>query len=224
MSRRTPSGYSMPAYSSSQNAVIVPLDILASNANVKIACSFLRPTTASPAISGSSSYVYASSALAPSSIDNPASAFSQHSSIGSFSGVNFAAMGTGATNPSTPDVPATSMGNSTDTTAPSTGDAIGMSSGPLIASTPDQYVQILIIHGVLFFLAWTVAPFAGIFIARYMKNALGVWWYRLHMGLMLGVTGLFSLISFILILLFKADHFDCLHPVSCCYLVTVTDT
>jgi hypothetical protein len=76
----------------------------------------------------------------------------------------------------------------------------------------DNEGTILIAHGILFFIAWGVAPFIGIFVARYLKNMLGVWWYRIHVGLFLGVTGLFSLISFILIVSnVESEHFDGKH-------------
>jgi magnesium-transporting ATPase (P-type) len=41
---------------------------------------------------------------------------------------------------------------------------------------------------------------------------MGVWWYRVHVGLRLGITGLLSLISFILIVLnVQEPHFDGSH-------------
>ncbi|KAJ3190995.1 hypothetical protein HK101_008182 [Irineochytrium annulatum] len=68
------------------------------------------------------------------------------------------------------------------------------------------------IHGVLMFIAWGVAPYIGIFIARYTKDMLGVWWYRLHMGIMLGVCGGFTLSAFlILFLTMPAPHFNDWH-------------
>ena len=47
--------------------------------------------------------------------------------------------------------------------------------------------------------AWSVSPFIGIFVARYLKHILGVWWYRIHLFLMLGVTGLFSIAGFVIV-------------------------
>ena len=67
---------------------------------------------------------------------------------------------------------------------------------------------ILIAHGILFFIAWGVAPFVGIFVARYLKNAMGVWWYRVHLGIFVGITGVLSLISFFLIYSQKQSHFN----------------
>ena len=74
----------------------------------------------------------------------------------------------------------------------------------------DNFDSILIAHGVLFFIAWAVAPFIGIFVARYLKNMMGVWWYRVHVGMFLVFTGLLSLISFILIVsnIEDDDHFE----------------
>jgi len=71
---------------------------------------------------------------------------------------------------------------------------------------------ILIAHGILFFIAWGIAPFVGIFVARYLKNAMGVWWYRVHLGIFVGITGILSLISFFLIYsTVEASHFDGTH-------------
>jgi hypothetical protein len=83
--------------------------------------------------------------------------------------------------------------------------------GPFINANPETYNLILFVHGV-FFLAWAVAPFIGIFIARYLKDALGEMWYKLHLFIMLGVTGGLSLISLILVVLYKqGPHISTTH-------------
>ncbi|KAI8799406.1 hypothetical protein BJ742DRAFT_687239 [Cladochytrium replicatum] len=65
------------------------------------------------------------------------------------------------------------------------------------------------IHGALLTAAWTLFPFAGIFIARYLKDALGVWWYRLHLGFMLIGTTVLSVAGILLIVLTTPPpHFD----------------
>lgn len=85
-------------------------------------------------------------------------------------------------------------------------------SAPFVSADPETYNLILFSHGMLFFLAWAVAPFIGIFIARYLKDMLGVWWYKLHLYIMLGVTGGFSLVSLILIVLYKQGaHIASMH-------------
>ncbi|KAI8827128.1 uncharacterized protein EV422DRAFT_512762 [Fimicolochytrium jonesii] len=46
-------------------------------------------------------------------------------------------------------------------------------------------------HGALMFIAWTVIAPLAIFVARFMKKALGVWWFRIHLGLFLfGTTAM----------------------------------
>lgn len=63
-----------------------------------------------------------------------------------------------------------------------------------------DYLHFIIqVHGILMIIAWSVSPFIGIFVARYLKVVLGVWWYRIHVFLMLFVTGIFTLVAFSLI-------------------------
>ena len=243
----------MPPYSASQIGTLVPLDAIATG-GARIACSFLRPISASPSIFRSSSYLYASSDIPPTNRDDAASDFGQHSQNGVFSGINYlqtaAALptwsilgnGTNTTDaimtvadtttaflpsvtrsiykfndPITPQPTNIIINGTQGTNDTQTGTDAGTDSATesealaLISSTPEQYNQMLIAHGSLMFLAWGVAPFFGIFVARYLKDALGVWWYRLHLGLMFGITGVFTGISFILIILYKAEHFDSVH-------------
>ncbi|KAJ1339494.1 hypothetical protein BSLG_005869 [Batrachochytrium salamandrivorans] len=40
----------------------------------------------------------------------------------------------------------------------------------ILSSTPDLYKTIVVLHGVGMFVAWGIAPFFGIFIARYLKE------------------------------------------------------
>ena len=62
------------------------------------------------------------------------------------------------------------------------------------------------------FLAWGLGPLFGIFIARFLKKILGVWWYRLHLGIHLIITGLLSFIGVLIVGLYKAPpHFDSVH-------------
>lgn len=59
--------------------------------------------------------------------------------------------------------------------------------------------NVRVVHGVLMFLAWGLLAPAAIFIARHTKSALGIWWFRSHVGLFL-VTLIFMIIAFSLIL------------------------
>lgn len=194
LSRRSPQGRRMPSFSTNQAAVLVPLQVPASPW-ASLAFSFARPLTVeSTTIQSTSRIIFAIGNTAVSSIDNPRSDFSQHSIYAELAPVNFLASGStggGVVNGSV-NVPAA-----------------------ILSSSPKQYANVLLAHGLLFFLAWTVAPFIGIFVARYLKNALGVWWYRLHVGIMFAITGLFSIASFLLIFLYKKPaHFNSIHTVS----------
>jgi hypothetical protein len=63
-------------------------------------------------------------------------------------------------------------------------------------------------HGILMYIAWCISPFAGIFVSKYLKSYLGHNWFRLHI-LFMGVgTGLFSIASLILVILYRRPpHF-----------------
>jgi hypothetical protein len=63
----------------------------------------------------------------------------------------------------------------------------------------DDYQFFVHIHGILMLCAWSIAPFCGIFVARYLKGVLGVWWYRIHVFLMMFVTGFLTFGAFALI-------------------------
>ncbi|KAJ3094097.1 hypothetical protein HDU97_008518 [Phlyctochytrium planicorne] len=69
------------------------------------------------------------------------------------------------------------------------------------SGTGSQYdVQFMrLLHGVFMFIAWGVLPFVGIFIARYMKDKLGHLWYILHLSIMMGGVGAFTLAGLICI-------------------------
>ena len=90
------------------------------------------------------------------------------------------------------------------------------SSAPLAGFGPFKNSRnVNFVHGVLMSLAWIICPFIGIFIARYMKDKLGVWWFRLHMLFLLGGTGGLSVISFLMkFLTAKPPHFESVHGVS----------
>jgi hypothetical protein len=69
-------------------------------------------------------------------------------------------------------------------------------------------VDVYTIHGILMFLAWCVSPFIGIFIAKHCKFILGHKWYHAHLFVMGFGTGLLSLASFILVILYRpGTHF-----------------
>lgn len=191
LSRRTANGKGMPTFSNSQQITALPLQRQAP-AWATIAFSFQRPASITgSAISANSKFIYGTSDDAVSEIDNPRSSFGIHKGggYGSLPTVNFL-----STNGSS------ALG--------------GGATKAFISSTPSQYKQVMIAHGILFYMAWAISPFIGIFIARYLKQTLGVWWYRLHLGFMFVGTGLLTLISFIVIVLYKKpNHFDDTHTI-----------
>ena len=76
-----------------------------------------------------------------------------------------------------------------------------------------SFNEILIVHGALMTLAWALAPAASIFIVRYCKE-WGHRWFVWHRGLFISVTGLGSLIAFLLVLWFREPpHFNSAHSV-----------
>jgi magnesium-transporting ATPase (P-type) len=89
------------------------------------------------------------------------------------------------------------------TTLASPGEAGASLGGSILRLSGLSYKQLVEIHGSFMYVAWGVAPFFGIFVARYMKS-LGHKWYILHLWIFLGVTGLGTLIGFLLIVLYKS--------------------
>ncbi|KAL2913511.1 hypothetical protein HK105_206971 [Polyrhizophydium stewartii] len=74
--------------------------------------------------------------------------------------------------------------------------------------------MILRAHGIILVVAWLVCPAAGIFIARYLKFALGVWWFRLHVFFLFVGTGLLTIAGIVLIYLYKAPpHLENPHEI-----------
>ena len=66
-------------------------------------------------------------------------------------------------------------------------------------------------HGILMIVAWFVCTTAGIYVARFTKEDLGVWWFRLHWGLML-LGLLFTIVGFAVAVAAKPSrHFSGFH-------------
>jgi hypothetical protein len=125
-------------------------------------------------LSGKTDFIFGHSNFSVENPDSPQSTFSKHNKKGKISGIDFLSKNTTLSN-----------------------------------VVPDENVNgdkthlIIQIHGILMLFAWSISPFIGIFVARYMKKALGVWWYRIHVFLMLFVTGVFTLSAFALIYSFS---------------------
>ncbi|KAJ3258967.1 hypothetical protein HK103_003108 [Boothiomyces macroporosus] len=163
------SGHVQPSANSVQNAQQVTL-LETSPSWAKLSFSFCRPTAISSngkSITPDQSYIYASCPDQPSGSSPSNLRFSQHAgTYGSFA-IDF-----------------TSTANTT---------VVGSTNNPfLFPSGSFSYQQIVALHGILMFIAWSVSPFIGIFIARYTKDLLGHNWYRLHVFFMGVGCGLFS--------------------------------
>jgi hypothetical protein len=73
------------------------------------------------------------------------------------------------------------------------------SAGPakISGTTTKDKSKAILIHGILMFIAWGVCAPAGILIARYFKNEMGVWWFRAHIALMGVLVGGLSIAGFV---------------------------
>jgi hypothetical protein len=82
----------------------------------------------------------------------------------------------------------------------------GGTSGPapiLKASNSFPITTVHLIHGILMWVAWVVSPMIGIYVARYLKTALGHTWFVIHRFLMGVLTIFVSFVSFVLIFLYR---------------------
>ncbi|KAL2913503.1 hypothetical protein HK105_206963 [Polyrhizophydium stewartii] len=135
-------------------------------------------------------FIYASS---PTKVTN--GAIQQHGATrGSIAGFNFNSAPPG--------------GNITDSGSASSGKPF------LTFSDPASYQLLIKLHGIAMVIAWAVAPFVGIFIARFLKDVLGVWWYRLHLGIMFVFCFLVTIASSLLVFLYKPPpHLSSIHHI-----------
>jgi hypothetical protein len=70
-----------------------------------------------------------------------------------------------------------------------------------------------LIHGILMTTSWTIIPFSAIFIARYLKNIMGKWWYYTHLYLMLLATIISTIGILFIILTSTPPHFSNPHKI-----------
>ncbi|ORY40144.1 hypothetical protein BCR33DRAFT_370892 [Rhizoclosmatium globosum] len=66
---------------------------------------------------------------------------------------------------------------------------LDVSKGGVGTTAEKSGVDLILLHGIAMFIAWAVVPPVAIFIARYLKKALGHKWYLSHVGLFLFGTG-----------------------------------
>ncbi|KAJ3052823.1 hypothetical protein HK097_005585 [Rhizophlyctis rosea] len=195
---------------STQPAVAIPIaHPQAVDPWARLVFSFRRPLTVNARdfmpFTASSKYIVAWGTTPPRTPDNPASQFNMHAptSINYIVSSDFTVQVQAAGNGTTPTTP----------TVTESGNGGGGGPKSFVSLGSMNYETLVLAHGIFLFIAWAVAPFPGIFIARFLKNKLGVWWYRLHVGLMVGVTGIFSIVGVLLVFLFKPRHFHDPHEI-----------
>ncbi|KAL2913505.1 hypothetical protein HK105_206965 [Polyrhizophydium stewartii] len=222
-SARQSGGHSMPSYSpSSDIAQITTPPEVPAVPWAALTYSFKRPLAGGVTLSATSRFIYAWSSSAPSDPDSPSSSFSEHRSYGYITNLDV----TTSAPPSVLPVVNVPGGNGTNSagtpTPPSqtnitivTGGSPDTQSRPILTLPENiSYDMILRAHGIILVVAWLVCPAAGIFIARYLKFALGVWWFRLHVFFLFVGTGLLTIAGIVLIYLYKAPpHLENPHEI-----------
>jgi hypothetical protein len=177
VSRRISDGVLMPKYNEDMGQISVsPLDVPSPDW-AQLSVSFSLPI--SDNLSGKTDFIFAHSNFSVETPDSPQSTFSKHNKKGIISGIDFLSKNTTLSNADF---------NENDFNESVNGDKTHL---------------IIQIHGILMLFAWSISPFIGIFVARYLKRTLGVWWYRIHVFLMFFVTGGFTLSAFALIYSFS---------------------
>ncbi|KAJ2992824.1 hypothetical protein HDV02_002845 [Globomyces sp. JEL0801] len=176
LSNRAGGGYFLPPVNSQQNGILVPL-IEAQPDWSKLSFSFCRSviiSTNGKSITPLQVFSYASAKTNPTTnVDSISASFSKHSSAGNFKfdfTIVIANQTTNGTNTSglpTDDQTNSQPLNPTDSTTSDSSSGTSMKT-------------VILAHAVLMFIAWAVAPFIGIFIARYLKGILGHHWFKLH--------------------------------------------
>lgn len=77
-----------------------------------------------------------------------------------------------------------------------------------------------IIHGAMMIIAWLIMPAISIFVARYMKHTLGVYWFRIHYCLFI-MTGLVSVISIVIMFVFIGSDMQNPHSIVGIFITVV---
>ena len=194
LSPRSSTGHIQPVLNAAANGTLLAQTVvpMTTPSWAVFTYTFTRPVvTIRDSITASTSYIYAFSNTAPLSPDSNGSSIGFHDDYG-FIKLDLT-------------VP---IGSNSSVTPGGSGNVV--TSKPIL-QLPNgvTYDTIITVHGILLFTAWSVAPVMGIMVARYGKVSLGVWWYRLHLILMVGVCGSFTVAGIVLISLFKTPpHFS----------------
>jgi hypothetical protein len=185
VSDRISSSHAMPGLSTSKSSELVPLEVVAPSW-AKLAFTIFRPLKSNDVTYlPTTDYIYAVSSKSVNSPDDVASSFAIHDKYGSLGNLDFTTEGAGF------------------------GSTSG-EGGSSILRLPEgiDYVTVIRIHGYVMIYAWIVCPIVAIFIARFLKDKLGHWWFRLHVGIMLFGCGGGTLGAILILLLFKSGpHF-----------------
>lgn len=185
VSDRISTGYTMPGPSTTMQSKLVPLKVPAPSW-AKLAFTVLRPLkTNDVTYTATTNYIYALSKKGPGEPSSISSSFSIHDVFGKLGNLDFTTLHTGV----------------------GTNGGGGDSS---ILKLPEwaDYTTVIRIHGYAMIYSWLLCPILGIFIARYLKDRLGHWWFRLHVFFMVFGCALGSIGAALIIYLFKAGpHF-----------------
>lgn len=183
ISDRMATSESMPQPASTMVSQVVPLRVPAPTWAV-LAFTVFKPLGTT--YKSDTTYIYSISSRLPITIDSATSSFSKHDTRGNLGKLDFTTVST------------TNVSTTTGTGLP-------------VLQLPSNvdYSTIVRIHGYAMLYSWVLAPFVGIFIARYLKGRLGNWWFRSHVSVMVLGVGLGSVSAIILIYLFKTPpHFN----------------
>ena len=164
----------MPQHTANLFATLAPLDVPAPAwAKIAFSVTMLKSNTYGVPINGAMDYIYAYGEGAPTIRDSTTSPIPLHDFMGGFN-LDFSVQGAMTT--LAPRKPKDGL-----TGALTSNYHLGF-----LALPPGvTFEQVVNNHAAIMLTAWGVFPWVGIFIAKYMKRYLDVWWYRLHMFVML---------------------------------------
>ncbi|KAI8909420.1 hypothetical protein DFJ77DRAFT_121756 [Powellomyces hirtus] len=171
--QRTASGYRLPALNPTQDVEIVASETGRFNFQGKpgLAVTFLRPVASStagvPTIEATGQRVMYAGLVggAPTSPTN----IRKHTSFG---------------------VTTANLVDGSMRFAPSDGTP-----PPVLGGSGGDTEALTKVHGIVMFIAWVIIAPLAIMVARFMKATLGVWWFRVHLGLFLFGTTILTYVG-----------------------------
>jgi Eukaryotic cytochrome b561 len=171
-------GHGPPQLPGFQN--VIPSPLVVSSSTIKdFAFSFCRSNKFGAEILPFQTYIYAYSERPPiGNIDSPAALLGMHDYF-SFFEADFTGFSDGRIDEDDFDLP-----------------------------HPLSFLWVVLIHGLLMWIAWVVLPLVAIFIARYMKKSR---WWLISLG---SIIFILTLIAFVLVAMYKKKHFNNFHSAS----------